>query len=319
MTRQPGTIPSIILVEKYDLRHSLGEGTYACVNAATNIETNEEVAIKQIYVQKGFVEEAQQEITKLNIFKNDHIVKILDFFYDSTEFYLNVVLELCKGSLRGQLDNKQVYTEEELVSFIVQITSAFLELRDKKVMHLDFKPENVLIADKDGKHYKICDFGCSQIANISKISGYESNVFGTFNYLSPEVYLNYQGQKTSSCADIWAFGITLYEMVFGKLPFTNANDKNVDRKLAENYFYKKGYQIKYEIDDEDTMFKVIKLIKKMLTPLPTDRINWAGLKKELMAEFKVPEHLFININDAILNFAPVAEVFLAVTKMIREN
>ena len=123
---------------------------------------------------------------------------------------MNIVLELCNGSLRDQLKNQHIYSEAELTSFLIQIVSAFLELEKNKIMHLDFKPENVLLADDDGKHYKICDFGCSQISEISNLSGYENNVFGTFNYLAPEVYLNYKGQKHRNSADIWSVGVTLY-------------------------------------------------------------------------------------------------------------
>jgi serine/threonine protein kinase len=135
---------------------------------------------------------------------------VKDFFYDSSEFYLNIVLELCSGSLRNQLNKNHTYSEAELISFMTQIISAFLELENKKIMHLDLKPENILLADDDGKHYKICDFGCSQMSEISRLSGYETQVFGTFNYLAPEVYLNYKGSKHRNSADIWAFGITLY-------------------------------------------------------------------------------------------------------------
>jgi serine/threonine protein kinase len=57
-------------------------------------------------------------------------------------------------------------------------------------MHLDLKPENILFCING--YYKICDFGCSQIAKASKMSGYESSTFGTFNYLPPEQYILYK-------------------------------------------------------------------------------------------------------------------------------
>ena len=136
-------------------------------------------------MQRPFLEEAEDEVDKLKGFNSDHIIKILDSFYDSSEFLLNVVLELCKGSLRGKIAKDYVHSEEELISFTTQIVAAFLELESKKIMHLDFKPENVLIADNNGRYYKICDFGCAQMSNISRMSGYENNVFGTFNYLAP--------------------------------------------------------------------------------------------------------------------------------------
>ena len=70
------------------------------------------------------------------------------------------------------------------------MTSAFLALDQEKVMHLDLKPENILVTKEGNEeggqgHYKVCDFGCAEIANFSKLSGYEKSCFGTLNYLAP--------------------------------------------------------------------------------------------------------------------------------------
>lgn len=78
----------------------------------------------------------------------------------------------------------------------------------------------------------------------SRMSGYEKNAFGTFNYLAPEIHLNYKGEKRRSSADIWALGITLYEMIYQHLPFLKKpGDSNIDRPLLENYFHEQGYQL----------------------------------------------------------------------------
>ena len=78
-----------------------------------------------------------------------------------------------------------MYTKKELLMFIVQMVSAFLELSNKKIMHLDLKPENILVSKSSSSLYKICDFGCAQIAVQSKLTKYKNEAFGTFNYLAP--------------------------------------------------------------------------------------------------------------------------------------
>lgn len=97
-------------------------------------------------------------------------------------------------------------------------------------MHLDLKPQNILIANKEGTYFKLCDFGCSQISNYSKMSGYEVTAFGTFNYLAPEMHVSYDGEKTRNSADVWSLGVTLYEMIFWRLPFTKEANGIVSRK-----------------------------------------------------------------------------------------
>ena len=81
------------------------------------------------------------------------------------------------------------------------------------------------------------------------MSGYENNVFGTFNYLAPEIYLNERRKRHRSSSDIWSFGITLYEIIFGSLPFTNSKgDEFIDRKKVEDYFRGRGEKINYDAD-----------------------------------------------------------------------
>lgn len=62
------------------------------------------------------------------------------------------------------------------------------------------------------------------------MSGYDANAFGTFNYLAPDLHFNYQGKKSRSSADVWSLGVTLYEMIFWKLPFSKEQVGTVKRK-----------------------------------------------------------------------------------------
>lgn len=73
------------------------------------------------------------------------------------------------------------------------------------------------------------------------------------------------------------------------------------------------------IIEEDGPAKIVSFIKKMLKPNPIERINWVDLKKEMMNEFKIPEHLFMNIEEVVNNFIPISELFLRVIKMLKHD
>lgn len=104
------SLVSLLLCENYSNLKKLGEGTFAAVFAAED-ENNRTVAIKQIYVQRALVEQAQEEVNKIKKLKNNHIISYISSFYDSSEFNLNLVMELCEDSLRGQMLDRTVYTK----------------------------------------------------------------------------------------------------------------------------------------------------------------------------------------------------------------
>lgn len=191
-------------------------------------------------MQRALLEEATQEVNLLKDLENDHVISYKDSFYDSQDFNLNMVMEMCHDSLRGQMLDHKAFSIRKLESFLVQITSAFLALSSHNVMHLDLKPENILVASEEGDYFKLCDFGCAQISNYSKMSGYEANAFGTFNYLAPEMHFNFGGEKTRSSADMWSLGVTLYEMIFWKLPFSKESSGIINRKEIETFFTTKN-------------------------------------------------------------------------------
>lgn len=151
---------------------------------------------------------------------------------------------------------------------MVQIVSAFLQLSSKKVMHLDLKPENILISRTHNSYYKLCDFGCSQLAINSKLSKYTKQAFGTFNYLAPENTTIFTGKKTSSSADVWSLGVIIYEMLFQKHPFPLEKTGEVKRSVVEQFVKASSESIiSYDGVSKDCQ-KIIPILKKMLKPKP---------------------------------------------------
>lgn len=226
-------------------------------------------------------------------------------------------MELAHSSLRSELRTKD-YTNKQIVSFIVQMVSAFMQLNSKKMMHLDLKPENILVV-ADG-NYKICDFGSSQIAQRSQISRYGTQAFGTFNYLAPENYLPFEGVRTNYSADIWSLGIILYEMLFKRLPFQLEKKGTVKIEEMEVFFagdesvisYSKPYRT-------ESTEPFVKLLKLMLKPMPTQRISWTGLRDLLVQDFGVGKSQFLDVCTVYPGHITLLSIFLTILLLIRKN
>lgn len=161
-------------------------------------------------------------------------------------------MQLCKGSLRDQINKEKYFGPSHMLDLITQVTNAMLHLNDKFIMHLDLKPENILY--EEDNFYKLCDFGCAQLfQNISVLASNQKdlrnrvlssvgmccveNAFGTPRYIAPEIQLNFQRMGKNSC-DMWSLGIILYELIYKKHPFDldkNGRVKDKDfKKFCQN-------------------------------------------------------------------------------------
>jgi serine/threonine protein kinase len=76
------TVSNMLLADKYTLGDCLGEGTFASVSEAVNTKTNQRAAIKQIFIQAHFIDQAVDEVEKASMVKSDHVVKLYEYFYD---------------------------------------------------------------------------------------------------------------------------------------------------------------------------------------------------------------------------------------------
>jgi serine/threonine protein kinase len=185
-------------------------------------------------------------------------------------------------------------------------------------MHLDLKPENILISQTTPNCYKICDFGCSQIAIQSKLTKYDNQLFGTFNYLAPENYLNYHGKLTNTAADIWSFGVILYEMIYKKLPLEVGTDGLINRKAIQQFFQGDEEKIAYPASP-NALPDIIEIIKQMLKAKPKDRITWVKLKELLMNDYGMDEYEFINTKKIYFKHVTITKIFLTFIVILRKD
>ncbi|MFA5251540.1 MAG: protein kinase, partial [Phycisphaerae bacterium] len=140
---------------------------------------------------------------------------------------LVMVMEYIEGgSLRnkiGPIEYQKNIPVEDAVRITIGVLEGLIVLHRANLLHCDLKPENILM---DGLTPKICDFNLSKIVKADELASFGG---GTLPYMSPEVL----GKKIGSfSSDIWSLGVTLYEMLAGKLPFYDSNVEKLKKLIV---------------------------------------------------------------------------------------
>ncbi|KAH9731285.1 CBL-interacting serine/threonine-protein kinase 9 [Citrus sinensis] len=249
-------------VGKYELGRTLGEGSFAKVKFAKNVETGDFVAIKIVdrdqVLRHKMVEQIKREISTMKLIKHPNVIKIIEVMASKTKIY--IVLEFIDG---GELFDKIAkhgrLKEDEARRYFQQLINAVDYCHSRGVFHRDLKPENLLL-DSYGV-LKISDFGLSAISQQVREDGLLHTACGTPNYVAPEV-LNDKGYD-GRASDVWSCGVILFVLMAGFLPFDESNLMALYRKICRADFscpswFSSGAK---------------KLIKRILDPNPDTRMT----------------------------------------------
>ena len=195
----------------------------------------------------------------------------LSFFYQSPERIYFVTPFIPGGDLYNLL-KKKGHLEEDLVRFYSgQIAIAIGHLHEYGIAYRDLKPENILI-DENG-YLKLCDFGSSiHMQGTQK----EFSFAGSNEYASPEMV---NGNGHNIMCDWWSFGILIFELLYGTLPFYSQDKKRLfelimmsEIQFPKFYTNENGEKVNFRVSDEAK-----DLILKLLEKEPGDRIGKKGL------------------------------------------
>lgn len=212
----------IILGDRYEIIGPIGSGGMAEVYKAKDHKLGRFVAVKvlkrEFSEDNNFVQKFRVEAQSAARLMHPNIVNVYDVGNDEGVYY--IVMELVEGiTLKEYIQKKVRLSVNEAVSIAIQVAMGIEAAHKNHIIHRDIKPQNIVIS-RDGK-VKVTDFGIARAASSETIV---SNVMGSVHYTSPE---QARGGYCDEKSDIYSFGITLYEMLTGKLPFDGETTVNV--------------------------------------------------------------------------------------------
>ncbi len=200
--------------ERYEIVEKVGSGGMADVFKAKDHKLNRFVAVKvmkqEFREDTTFIRKFRSEAQAAAGLTHPNIVNIFDV--GESEGINYIVMELIEGiTLKEYISRKGCLSIKEATSIAIQVSMGLEAAHSHGIVHRDVKPQNIIIST-DGK-VKVTDFGIARAASSNTIS---SNAMGSVHYSSPE---QVRGGYSDEKSDIYSLGITLYEMVTGRVPF----------------------------------------------------------------------------------------------------
>lgn len=204
----------IIIGDRYEIISRIGSGGMADVYKAKDHKLSRMVAVKVLKAEfradTTFVSKFQKEAQAAAGLSHPNVVNVYDVGEDRGLYY--IVMELVEGiTLKDYITKKGKLSVKEATSIAIQVSLGLEAAHNEGIVHRDVKPQNIIIST-DGK-VKLSDFGIAKAINSNTIT---ANVMGSVHYSSPE---QVRGGFSDTKSDIYSLGITMYEMVTGRVPF----------------------------------------------------------------------------------------------------
>lgn len=214
--------PGMIIQNRYEIAEEIGSGGMSVVYKAMDHVLNRYVAMKVLKPEfsddKSFVNKFRMEAQSAAGLSHPNIVNVFDVGEEGGFYY--IVMELVEGiTLKEYIQQNGRLNYSTALDFIIQICSGIEVAHEHHTIHRDIKPQNIIVS-KSGT-LKVTDFGIAKAATSNTIA---SSAMGSVHYISPE---QARGGFSDERSDIYSLGITLYEMLTGRVPFEGENNVTV--------------------------------------------------------------------------------------------
>ncbi|MBR0106746.1 MAG: Stk1 family PASTA domain-containing Ser/Thr kinase, partial [Lachnospiraceae bacterium] len=275
----------MFLGNRYEIGERIGSGGTSDVYKAKDHKLSRSVAIKVLKAEfntdRNFVQKFRSEAQAAASLSHQNIVNVYDVGEEDDIHY--IVMELIDGiTLKRYIEKKGRLTSRETIGIAIQVAQGIEVAHGEHIVHRDIKPQNVIIS-RDGK-VKVTDFGIARAASSQTIS---SNAMGSVHYISPE---QARGGYCDERSDIYSLGVTMYEMITGRVPYDGENTVAVALQHIQ------GEALAPSEFAPDIYFSLERIIEKCMQKKPEYRYaSITALIADLKRSLVSPDEDFVKI------------------------
>ncbi len=207
-------------ISHYKILEKLGEGGMGVVYKAHDIELDRDVALKFLphHITANESEQARflQEARAAALLNHPNICTV--HAIEKSDGQQFIVMEFVDGKSLREIIQSAIPNPQSAISYAIQIGDALQEAHTKGIVHRDIKTDNIMVNSKN--QIKVMDFGLAKLKGSLRLTKTSSTV-GTLAYMAPE---QIQGGEVDARSDIFSFGVVLYEMLTGHMPFRGEHE-----------------------------------------------------------------------------------------------
>eukprot|EP00043_Microstomoeca_roanoka_P014370 m.142564 g.142564 ORF g.142564 m.142564 type:complete len:608 (-) comp15997_c0_seq4:255-2078(-) len=274
--------PNVKIIGRYLFGDRLGDGSYSKVKEALDVLTLQRYAVKIMKnrrIRKFMYgqENVRREIQILRRLKHKNVTRLHDVLYNHAKEKIYVVLEYCHSNLQDMLKSapQEKFPLWQAQHYFVQLLDALAYIHSQGVIHRDIKPSNILV--QSGDQIKLSDFGVADVLDRFDPSPLCTKSSGTHVFQSPELAegaTSFDGVKV----DVWAAGVTLWNLVTGHYPFFDDNVVDLFTNIS-----KCQYEVPSNLPEP-----LRDLLTRALTRDPTNRASVEQLQRHRWCSQSLP-------------------------------